>query len=531
MSGCSQKKIQTDVIYYNAKVFTVDSLFSIAECFAVDKGKFVSVGTTSEINSKYSADTSIDLNGKFVFPGFIDAHCHFVGYAKNLSICDLTGTHSFEEVLLKITTFNKNNPSEWILGRGWDQNDWENKTFPTKDKLDELFPDIPVAITRIDGHAALVNSVVLSRAGINSKTKIEGGEIVLTNDEPTGILIDNAMTLYENLIPVPSKNELSKLLIKAQESCFAVGLTSVSDAGLDLETIYLLDSLQNSGKLNIRIFAMLTPDHKNLDFIRSEKKIKTDHLHVNSVKLYADGALGSRGACLLKPYSDQPGHFGLITLSPDSMKNICKLAYNNNYQVCVHAIGDSANRVVLNVFSSVLKEKNDRRWRIEHCQVINENDFAMFGKYSVVPSVQPTHATSDMYWVENRLGKDRVKNAYAYKKLLNQNGWIACGSDFPIEDINPLLGFYAAVSRKDKNQYPDNGFQKENALTRESALKGMTIWAAKAAFEENEKGSIEPGKFADFVVLDHNIMEINLDKIPETKVLKTISAGKIVFSL
>ncbi len=531
MSGCVQNKVHIDAIYFNAKAYTVDSNFSIAECFAIDKGKFVAVGSAEEINLKYTTDSSVDLNGKFVFPGFIDAHCHFVGYATNLDIADLTGTKSFEEALARIKEFGRNHTQEWLTGRGWDQNDWEDKTFPTKEKLDELFPGRPVVMTRIDGHAALVNSEVLKRAGITSKTKVEGGEIVLKNGDLTGILTDNAMNLYLGLIPVSPDEKLAEMLTTAQRNCFAVGLTSVTDAGLDIRTIDLIDSLQKTGTLKMRINAMLTPDEKSLDFIKTGQKIKTDLLNVNSLKLYADGALGSRGACLLEPYSDQPGHSGLITISPDSMKEICNLAYNNHFQVCVHAIGDSANRMVLQVFSSVLKGSNNRRWRIEHCQVVDQNDFSLFEKYSVIPSVQPTHATSDMYWAENRLGKKRIKNAYAYKQLMEQNGWIACGSDFPIESINPLFGFYAAVSRKDKSGFPDKGFQFNNALTREQALKGMTIWAARAAFEENEKGSIEPGKFADFVVLNKNIMEIEPSEILNTSILKTLIAGKEVYSL
>lgn len=528
MSGCTQK-ISVDKIFYNAKVYTVDNSFTIAECFAVNKGKFIAVGTKNEVFEKYSSNSIVDLKGKFVFPGLIDAHCHFVGYAMNLNVVDLYDSRSFDEIISRIQAYRKKSSSEWIIGRGWDQNKWPEKTFPNKKLLDELFPNIPIVLTRIDGHAALVSSEVLKRAGITSKTKVDGGEIVLKNGEPTGIMIDNAMNLYLSLIPEPSDNELTEMLLKAQNNCFAVGLTTVSDAGLVLKTIDLIKKLQDENKLHMRMYAMLEANEKSLDFIKNNKPIKTDFLHVCSVKLYADGALGSRGACLLKPYTDQPKHYGLLTISPDSLKNICNVAYENNYQVCVHAIGDSANRVVLNVFSSILKEKNDKRWRIEHCQVVDAADLSLFGKYSIIPSVQPTHATSDMYWAEERLGKDRIKNAYAYKQLLEQNGWIACGSDFPIEDINPLFGFYAAISRKDKKDFPADGFQSENVLTREQALKGMTIWAARADFEENEKGSIEPGKFADFVILDKNIMEINAKEIIQTKVLNTYIGGERVY--
>jgi len=336
------------------------------------------------------------------------------------------------------------------------------------------------------------------------------------------------MDLVSSIIPAPSKQTEIIALKEAQQNCFNVGLTSVVDAGLDANTVRLIDSLQKSGTVKMRVNAMLSPTEENFkDFVR-KGVVKKDKLTVRSVKLYADGALGSRGAKLLQPYSDDPDNTGLLIHQPDFYRKICAIALKNGYQVNTHAIGDSANRMMLEIYGDFLKGKNDKRWRIEHAQVVNESDFDLFGKYSIIPSVQPTHATSDMYWAEERLGNERIKGAYAYKRLLKENGWLPLGTDFPIEDINPLYTFYAAVARKDLKGYPNGGWQPENALSREEALRGITVWAAKGSFEEDEKGSIEPGKFADFVILENDIMISDMKKIPRTKIVSTWLDGKKV---
>ncbi len=381
---------------------------------------------------------------------------------------------------------------------------------------------------RIDGHAAVVNSKALKIAGITADTKINGGEIFVHNGEPTGLLLDNAMELINNIISKPDKAFIKKALLIAQDSCFAVGLTSVTDAGLDRDTVKLIDELQHEGSLKMRINAMLTPNSENVEYYIKKGPYQTDKLTVRSIKLYADGALGSRGARLIEPYSDDPGNMGLFLFKEDFYKKYCQIALQYNYQVNTHAIGDGANRFVLQLYSEFLKGKNDLRWRIEHAQVVAPEDFKLFGEYSIIPSVQPTHATSDMYWAEDRLGQERIKGAYAYKELLDENGWEPLGTDFPIEDINPLYTFYAAVARKDLKGWPDDGFQTENALSREETLRGMTIWAAKGSFNENRYGSIEPGKFADFVVLDKDIMTIPIDSVPDVNVYKTYSSGILV---
>lgn len=529
LTSCNSTK-QVDLIVKNAKVYTVDENFSFAEAFAVKDGKFLAIGSNEEIINKFEATETLDLNGQFVYPGFIDAHAHFFGYGLGIQTeAQLYETKSEQEILKILEDFQLERQNAWILGRGWDQNDWASLEFPNKEGLDKLFPDTPVYLVRIDGHAAWVNNKAMELAGINSKTAISGGEVLLKNGKPSGILIDNAMSLVRSLIPKPDKSAQIKALMAAQQNCFAVGLTGVTDAGLNLRTIKIIDSLQNSAILEIRINAIMDPSEENFNYFLPNGPYVTDKLSVRSIKLYADGALGSRGAAMLKPYSDNPNNYGLMIKDENYYREICEKALQNGFQVLTHAIGDSANRVMLRIYGEALKGKNDKRWRIEHAQIIAPEDFELFRKYSIVPSVQPTHATSDMYWADERVGMERLKGAYAYKQLLDQNNWIPLGTDFPIEKIDPLLTFYAAVVRKDLNGYPSKGFQMENALSREEALKGMTIWAAKTAFEEKAKGSIEKGKFADFIVLNQDIMTCNDVEIPKTSIEFTVINGKIVY--
>ena len=523
-------KQDADLIVTNAKVYTVDKNFALASAFAVKDGRILKVGECGDIRKTCSADRILDLEGKAVYPGFIDAHCHFHEYAMNLLQVDLVGIRSFDALLKKLKLYGESHNVAWIVGRGWDQNDWEDTTLPRKEKLDELFPDKPVVLNRIDGHAALVNSEALKRAGIHSGTKIEGGAIYAENGEPTGILMDNAVTLVSEIIPVPAKQEKVCALKTAARNCFSTGLTTVVDAGLDYDSTCLLDSLQQAGELKMQIYAMLTPSEKNYERIMKGGAYKTDRMHIQSVKLYADGALGSRGAYLLEPYADAPENTGLLVTPKEELKKHAQKAYEHSYQVNTHAIGDSATRLVLNIYSDILAGRNDRRWRIEHAQLVHPDDLSLFGKSSIIPAVNTTHAISDMCWAGERLGQDRLKHGYAYSKLLAQNGWLCNGSDFPVEDINPLYGFYAAVARKDLKGYPAKGFQPENALRREEAVKAMTIWAARSIFEEDEKGSIEQGKQADFVVTDKDLMTIEMEAVPEIEVLNTYVQGEEVYS-
>lgn len=520
------KKEKVDSIVINANVYTVNSNFDTAEAFAIKEGKIIDVGTTIEIQSKYASTNINDVKGKTVVPGFIDAHCHFYGLGLQQQKVELSGTKSFEEVVQRIIDFQKEKNVSYITGRGWDQNDWEVKKFPTKDKLDELFPNIPIAVRRVDGHALLANQAAIDLAGITIKTPETGGFILKENGKLTGIFIDGPMRLISSKIPAPSKKEQIQALKDAEKICFDLGLSTVDDAGLSKQTIELIDSLQQIGELKIRVYAMVSVSDKNIDYFIKKGIIKTNRLHVRSFKVYADGALGSRGATMKKSYSDKHNHYGALVTPLEDLKKYAQKIVKSDYQMNTHAIGDSANYVMLKTYKDILKGETDRRWRIEHAQIIDQEDFKYFD--NVLPSVQPTHATSDMYWAEDRIGAERMKGAYAFKDLLNNYGKVALGTDFPVEKVSPFLTFYAAVARKDLNNYPLDGFQMENALTREETLKGMTIWAAYSNFEEHEKGSIEVGKLADFIVLNKNIMEVPVEKIPYINVEETYVGGEKV---
>ncbi|WP_298791182.1 amidohydrolase [uncultured Allomuricauda sp.] len=522
-----QSKEQVDLIVYDANIYTVDGSFSKANALVVNDGKFVAVGRKEDIIDGFDAENQIDAEGKTIVPGLIDAHCHFYGLGLNQQVVDLVGTQSFEEVLNRVTEFQTKQTSEFILGRGWDQNDWETKEFPTKEQLDQLFPDVAVALERVDGHAYLVNQKALDLAGITKETQVQGGEIVKENREITGVLVDNPMGMVDAVIPKPNRATQIKALKDAEKLCFEYGLTTVNDAGLHRSTIELIDSLQQTGDLAIRVYAMVSNTEENLNHFLEKGIIKTNRLNVRSVKVYGDGALGSRGAALRAPYSDKDGHFGAMVTPVDKIEALAERIAASAYQMNTHAIGDSANIVVLKAYQKALEGETDRRWKVEHAQVISEKDFDYF-KNGIIPSIQPTHATSDMYWAEDRLGSERVKGAYAFKNLLDKAGLVALGTDFPVERVSPFLTFYAAVARQDLEKFPEGGFQMEDALSREETLKGMTIWAAYSNFEENEKGSIEVGKLADFTILSDDIMTVPVHDIPNLQAEQVFVDGKQV---
>lgn len=519
-----------DLLLYHSKIYTVDPVFSTAEAMVVKDGKVLATGTDADIRGRYTATEVIDGSGRVVYPGFIDAHSHFCRYGESLFTANLFGSTGTEEMVQRVKQFADAHPGlAWIEGRGWDQNKFPGKAFPDNMELNRLFPSTPVVLGRVDGHALLVNAKALELAGVYPGQKIEGGTIETKDGRLTGILIDNAQRLVYRQIPVLSSADFWQRLDAGQQKCFAQGLTTVTDCGLDKIDIERVDSLQRLGKLRMRVYAMLSDKKENLDHYLPKGPYKTDLLYVKGVKAYADGALGSRGACLLSAYDDRPGWQGFLLSSPAHFDSLAAVLVGTDFQLCTHAIGDSANRVILQIYNKYLKGKNDRRWRIEHAQVINAADFGLFGQASVIPSVQPTHATSDMYWAGERLGAGRLKGAYAYKQLLQQNGWIPLGTDFPVEDISPFKTFLAAVFRVDAKGYPAGGFQPENALSREEAIKGMTIWAAKADCLEKEIGSLETGKKADFVILDKDLMDVPAAAVLQVRTMATYSSGIKVF--
>ena len=522
--GC---KKNVDLIIYNANIYTVDNNFNVAEAVAIKNGLFYEIGE-NDILKKYNTKKSLDLNGSTVLPGLIDAHCHFYGLGLNQQEIDLVGTKSFDEILFKLKSQSVENKTV-IKARGWDQNDWDIKEFPNKDQLDVLFPNTPVVLERIDGHAYLVNQKALDMAQISTATKSNNGTLLKKNGKLTGVLIDGPMSLIDNVIPELSKTEKIQALLDAEKICFKNGLTTVDDAGLSKEIILLIDSLQNKKDLKMRIYAMISNSEKNLDYFLNRKPIKTEKLNVRSVKVYGDGALGSRGATLKFPYHDDKKNYGKLVTDPESLKKLASRIADANFQMNTHAIGDSTVKLLLNTYSKVLENKVDPRWRIEHSQIIDLQDMEGFSN-KILPSVQPTHATSDMYWAEDRVGPSRIDGAYSYKALLNESNVIGLGTDFPVEKVNPFHTFYAAVARKDLSGYPDEGFQFQNALSREETLKGMTIWAAYLNFEEGEKGSIEKNKFADFIIVDRDIMKVDIKKAANTTVLKTYLSGELVYS-
>ena len=528
------------MLLVNGVVYTVNEKQPTAQAVAINDGRIAGVGSNEDIQAGFKSARIVDLKGRCVYPGFIDAHGHVEGLGALLTNLDLDGTTSVREIQeLVAGRLPSLKPGAWLRGRGWDQNKWDEKTFPTHSVLDVVTKDIPVYLRRVDGHALWVNQKVLDLAKISRSTRDpEGGKIVRDKSgNPTGVFIDNAIDLIDSVMPQPSVEERTDAIRKAVEACVKAGLTEVHDMGVDLQGIEIYKNLISRNEFPFRVYVAIGGAGEAWDaYLKSgpETQGYDGRLTVRALKMYADGALGSRGAALIEPYTDDPGNRGLTLTSSEQLKSAAMQALDKGFQVCIHAIGDRGNDIVLNVYTEVLKSNPDKakdaRFRIEHAQVLDPNDIPRFHQLGVIPSMQPTHCTSDMPWAEDRLGPKRVLGAYAWRSLLKTGCIIPAGSDFPVQNPNPLLGFYAAITRQDENGQPEGGWYPEQRMTRDEALKAFTIWAAFASFQEHTKGSIEEGKVADFTVLSGDIMKIEPGRIPDTRVEMTMIGGEVVYT-
>jgi len=528
LPACYQSQT-ADLVVHNAVIHSLDENGSTHQAMAIRDGRIVELGPERQILNRYKAKEHYDAQGRSVYPGFIDGHCHFLGYGLNKQKIDLLGVKSWEEALQRTVEFAKAHPDkEWIMGRGWDQNLWGSTDLPDNERLNALFPDRPVLLQRVDGHAAVVNQVAMDRVKLDPNADVEGGLVVKRDGRPTGLLVDNAVGVFQTIFDEADEATKREALLTAQRDCFEVGLTMVADAGLDPGTIDLMERMHTEGSLKMRVYAMVAdaPDH--LTLFAKRGPIQQERLVVRSVKVYADGALGSRGALLKLPYHDHAGHHGLQLASREHFADVAQWCKDNGFQMNTHCIGDSANKLLLDVYAEVLGGTNDLRWRIEHAQVVSPSDRPAFAQYSIIPSVQPTHATSDGPWAGKRLGPERVMHAYAYEDLRKTMGMVALGTDFPVEDIDPLQTFRSAVLRQSVEGWPEGGYQMENALSRLDALRGMTIWNAIATFTEQDLGTLEPGKFGDFVVLDRDLEKSDAEGLRKAKVLATYVGGERV---
>lgn len=529
-AACGYRDREADVVVHNAVIHSLDGMDSVHQAMAIADGRILELGPEQRIRNRYRAKLTYDAAGQHIYPGFADGHCHFYGYGLNKQKVDLQGARDWDEAIARVEAFAKTHPgNDWILARGWDQNRWPVKEYPDNTRINALFPDRPVLMQRIDGHAAVVNEAALRAVGMDPEKSIEGGLMLKRDGRFTGVLIDNAVQLFQPIMEQASEATKRQALLDAQRDCFAVGLTMVHDAGLDPGTIDLIKRMHEEGILKMRVYAMVSDSAPYLEQFARSGAIATDRLSVRSVKVYADGALGSRGALLKQPYSDMPHHHGLQLASREHFEQVARWCDEHGFQMNTHCIGDSANRLLLDVYAQVLGGSNDKRWRIEHAQVVSAIDRDLFARYSIIPSVQPTHATSDGPWAGDRLGEARLADAYAYEALRKTMGLVALGTDFPVEGIDPLQTYRSAVLRQAADGWPEGGYQISNALSRRDALMGMTIWNALAAFRENELGTLEVGKLADFTVVNADLEKASPEALRLAKVTATWVNGEKVF--
>ena len=527
-----------DLIVTNARIYTVDRNRPMAQAMAIREGRVLFVGSErGALALRGSGTRVLDLEGRTVIPGMTDAHVHLHGLGTALQIVDLVGTRTYQEVIDRVAARAREAPAgTWIQGRGWDQNDWPEARFPTHEALSRAVPNHPVFLTRVDGHAGLVNARALQTAGVTASTRDpEGGRIERgSSGAPTGVLVDRAMDLVRARIPAPSKDEIRSAVLAAIAEANRWGLTGVHDAGVAREVIDVYEELAREGRYSLRNYVMVRLNDEALDHYLArgpQSGLYDGRIWIRSIKISADGALGSRGAALLEPYSDEPGHSGLVLVPESRIREVAVRALRSGFQLNVHAIGDRGNRIALDAFEAALREvpSADHRFRVEHAQILHHQDIPRFAELDVIPSMQGVHQSSDMYWAGNRVGQGRLYGAYAWRSLLETGVVIPNGSDFPVEHVNPLLSFYASVTRQDANGWPAGGWFPEQRMTRQEALESMTIWPAYAAFQEDELGSLTPGKRADFVVLDRDIMRVAAAELPGTQVIATYLGGVAVY--
>lgn len=527
-----------DLIVTHARIYTVDDSRPVVSALAVRDGRVAFVGSEREaLQLRGETTRVIDAGGQTIIPGMIDAHAHLYGLGEFLRDIDLTDTRSYEAIVSRVgERVGRTQAGRWVLGRGWDQNKWGDTRFPTHDALSRVSTNHPVVLTRVDGHAILANAAAMRAAGVTAATKDpEGGKIERTpSGEPTGVFIDNAMGLVTRHIPAVTAQDRRDATLAAIKAANEVGLVGVHDAGETRAVIETFEELAKAGNFNLRAYVMIGDDSAAIAhyFQRGPQSALYDgRLWIRSIKMYADGALGSRGAALLDPYADDPKNTGLLRTTADHLRDVSTRALQHGFQVGIHAIGDRGNRIALDAIDAALKTvpTTDHRFRIEHVQVLDHADVPRFAKLGVIPSMQAVHQPSDMYWAPTRLGYARTLGAYAWRSLLNTGVIIPNGSDFPVERVNPLYSFHAAVARQDDDNWPPNGWFPEQKMTRAEALKSMTIWAAFAGFQEQVTGSLTPGKYADFVILDRDIMTVPDADILGTRVLATYIGGRAVF--
>ena len=489
-----------DLIVHNATIHTMNDYNDVEEAMAIRDGEIIEIGPERQINNKYSADEYLDAENSIIYPGLIDAHGHMMSYARMLLSANLFGSTSMQEIVVRLEKYDQKNNATCLIGRGWDQTNFSSNEPLTNEALTKAFPNKPVLIYRVDGHAAIANDAALKKAGIIAGTIIPGGRIDVTNGKCSGLLLDNAITRVSNVLPDFNRTKLIAALQQVEQELFQFGITGVHEAGVDFKDLQLLRSMSKAKKISLNLNVMLFPTKENMAFAQKKGIVQEQNLTIRSFKIIGDGALGSRGALLKKTYSDDPHNHGILTTSIEEMDAVARIARSINYQVNIHAIGDSTNQIALGIITKHTKGKVDHRWRIEHAQVIDPADFLAFAKAGVIPSVQPVHAVSDHKWVANRIGKERMGGAYAYKTLLNQTGVLAIGSDFPYDYMDPMRTIYAAVKRMNAENAPFTGFLTRERISIDDCLKGMTVWAAMAGFNEDKLGTLEKGKQATFVL-------------------------------